>query len=825
MMYFFVVVDLREPTNVIERIRQLYKICEDRLLPVPWCEEFSFKLNEIFTRLRIVGKDKTRGEMKNEIFNMTAVFKPHEECEKPRTVFIEGDPGMGKTTYCQKLAYDWATTQENWDESFPIIVLLLLLRCHDIKSDIWEAIKEQLLPDEMDEVSKANFYKFIRENQSKVLLVLDGLDEADQSKQELFVRLAQSKQLPNCLVLFTSRHESGKEVRCLCDTLWEIVGFAKKDAERFIRKYFGKGKHLAEKLLTEIQSRSDLRRLISNPLNTALLCILCEDFREDFPTSKAKLYIEITQCVLRRYQRKRGSLNPCESEDLIQVYEEDLLCLGKLALTSLLKGEPYIEGSAVTGGNTRALTKLGFLSLQAGGSRRKPCLRYGFLHKSFQEFFAGFYLASKVVAGDTDLDIDVTDARFLRELRHVFLFMGGIIVSKSEESAIHLLRAITKHANSLSLVTSCDGFKEVKRRVESACSFIRECAEYKESLQPMLLREFGSHFETVPSSLKKSRYLNLILENLSGNTTLTNLNLSNFVISDSGAESLSKSLSDNSAISNLNLSLNGIGHDGAKFLSLGLRANTHLTILNLRGNNIGDPGAASLAEAISGNRTLTNLNLGFNEIFDSGATSLSEALLDNSALTDLNLSVNNIGNTGADSLSEALKQNTTLTNLDLGDNRINDSGVVALIEALSGNISLTLNLSGITFNSDVPLHAQSRLSFTRYQENDGCADRDDEDEIFDDDSDSGSDIYSSRNESGSGESLSSGDTSSINDEVPNSEDEQSINDADDEVSGEDSGSDASQSCDSSSRSDTCSNDYASSANNNSYSDDEEDEVC
>ena len=109
------------------------------------------------------------------------------------------------------------------------------------------------------------------------------------------------------------------------------------------------------------------------------------------------MYIEITQCVLRRYQGKKGSLSPYESEDLIQVYEEDLLCLGKLALTSLLKGEPYIEGRAVTESNTRALTKLGFLSVQAGGSRRKPCYRYGFPHKSFQEFFAGFYLAFKVL--------------------------------------------------------------------------------------------------------------------------------------------------------------------------------------------------------------------------------------------------------------------------------------------------------------------------------------------------------------------------------------------------------------------------------------------
>ena len=175
----------------------------------------------------------------------------------------------------------------------------------------------------------------------------------------------------------------------------------------------------------------------------------------------------------------------------MQVYEEDLLCLGKLALTSLLKGEPYIEGFAVTGSNKNVITELGFLSLQTGGSRRKPCFRYGFLHKSFQEFFAGFYLASKVVAGDTDLEVNVTDARFLRELRHVFLFMGGIIVSKSEESAIHLLRDITEHANSLSLDTSCDGFKEVNRRVESACSFIGNVPSTRKASSPCCCVNLG----------------------------------------------------------------------------------------------------------------------------------------------------------------------------------------------------------------------------------------------------------------------------------------------------------------------------------------------
>ena len=75
------------------------------LCPFPWCEdELQLELSKIFTRLKIVGKKKERARLTDEIVNMTDVFKSHEECEEPRVVLIEGQPAMGKTTYCQKLS-------------------------------------------------------------------------------------------------------------------------------------------------------------------------------------------------------------------------------------------------------------------------------------------------------------------------------------------------------------------------------------------------------------------------------------------------------------------------------------------------------------------------------------------------------------------------------------------------------------------------------------------------------------------------------------------------------------------------------------------------
>ena len=101
-----------------------------------------------------------------------------------------------------------------------MIALLLLLRCHDIKSNLWQAIDDQLLPDDIDEECKKNLFKFIRKNQSRVLFVLDGLDEADHNEIDMFINLAQSKGLHKCLFVFTSRHESGMKMRPYCDNLW-----------------------------------------------------------------------------------------------------------------------------------------------------------------------------------------------------------------------------------------------------------------------------------------------------------------------------------------------------------------------------------------------------------------------------------------------------------------------------------------------------------------------------------------------------------------------------------------------------------------------------
>ena len=696
-------------------------------MSVPWCKDRS--LNKVFIEFRIVGKDKNTGEVKNNITDIYDIFKTHEECEEPpRTFLIEGDPGIGKTTYCQKLANYWVTSRKDWNEPFPKIALVLLLRCHDIKSNLWEAIDEQLLPDDIDNEGKKNLFEFIRESQFRVLFILDGLDEAaDHGAIDVFISLAQSTEFSKCFFVFTSGHESGMEMRHYCDNLWEIVRFTIEDTKNFINKYFGNRKNLAKKLCEEISHlSSDLRQLISNPLNTALLCILRENSITAFPESRSQLYIEIVKCVLSRYEEKEGISG--NNEKVIEVYTEDLRNLGRIALHSLLNGTLYIEGGDEIASNFNSANKFGFLSIQSESSGRNPCFRYGFLHKSFQEFFAGFHLALSYLREEDEVEIEITDQSFLYELHQVFLYVCGVVAMQSEENARRILGKIT-----VCVDMSKANFKEVVGNMKLAFCLIEECGKCKESLQSQLLHEFGVRLPLQACTLGMITRLDFFLKSLpfnvsltdldlhlsssrtmfsrakidnkeigqlsqalSVNTKLTHLNLSRNEIDESGALLLSEALFKNTTLTHLNLDDNLVGADGVTSLSIALAFNTTLTYLNLDGNLAEPRGAAYLFWVLSRNTTaLTDLNLARNKIDDSVAESLYRALSVNTTLTYLNLSGNEIGASGAIYLSGALSENTTLTDLNLSDNEIGTSGDTFLLQVLTRNVTLThLNLSG-----------------------------------------------------------------------------------------------------------------------------------
>ena len=643
---------------------------------------------------------KARATAEQRVVETTEIFKPHEECKQPRKVLIEGKPGMGKTTYCNKVAYDWAINIKNEGDCFPEFEMVLLLKCRDveIEADLWGAIDDQLLPGEIHRKEREKFFDFIRQNQSKVLLILDGLDELPSSKLPEFTDIIQGKILPLCHLVVTARHEAGIPMRKVCDTLLEIEGFTYQDSEEFILKYFAGKEDLAERLLDKIRNEKRLEEMTANPLNTALLCLLCEDFQGILPESRTQLYVEVVQCVLIRYRKKKG-LSVENDQDLIEVYKDQLKRLGLIALNGLYEDNMYFEDKKLSKKDAD-LPGFGFLSAQPGSCKRRPCMYYGFTHKSFQEFFAGHYLCCQLVSKEISPEKLVTDTRYFGELREVLKFTCGLLALRSEESAVALINCIANEVNKADL-EECLPF---------ALDCIKECKIENSYFHTELARTFGVCLEVQQAQVGDRRVKDdsaaaVLAALLEANTSLANLDLSHNKIGPAGAESLATALKTNTTLTNLFLSHNNIGPAGAESVATVLKTNTTLTNLDLSHNNLGLAGAESFATALKANTTLTNLFLSDNSIGPAGAESLATALKTNTTLTDLSLFLNNIGPAGAESLATALKTNTTLTSLDLFCNNIGPAGAESLATALKANTTLT-NL--VLYDNDLgPAGAES----------------------------------------------------------------------------------------------------------------------
>ena len=380
--------------------------------------------------------------MEDDEVNVFDIFEVPGRGEDVMTI-VEGSPGIGKTTFCLKLVYDWAHGNIPSECSFPIFEFVFLLKCRDIDGDIMEAISEQLLPREMDmkkSVEKLlHFMKDIHNQERLILIILDGLDELPEKAQYHVDELLKRRILPFCYVLATTRQERGIVVRKTFDfdIHLEIKGYTESDSIAYVRRHFEtivqspKG----ERLIEEMQQNTFLHALRNNPLNLLLLCVIFEDYEGKLPTSRTELYQVIVQCLLRRYCAKHSLAVPEDNTTLQKRFEEDILALGELAWACLLKDrQSFSEGKlseCEVKNQNMVARKIGLLYMEESMKRISPQHEYWFLHKTFQEFLAAAFIMGKLQKGELNVFEYTTFDDLVGKYPQVFLFVSGMLGEKA----------------------------------------------------------------------------------------------------------------------------------------------------------------------------------------------------------------------------------------------------------------------------------------------------------------------------------------------------------------------------------------------------------
>ena len=422
------------------------------LRPLLLSEDMKLQLNMVYTDLIVVprrvvhSKSSERGDYVQDIFGSS------EKGENHSMVLVEGNPGIGKTTYCLKLAYDWA--KGSMPSTFPVFEFVFLLKCRDMDGDIVDAVIEQLLPEDIEKRTDWEvFLNFIEDfdNQKRVLIILDGLDELPEKSRHHVDKILDRKKFPFCYVLATARKGKGIEVRGQFefDVCFQIEEFSEDMSFEYIRKHFKSSEaSKGERLVELIKERLDLKELIHNPLTLLLLCAVFEDCEGNLPSSRSQLYQTILRCLLRRNCARHNLKASAKDADLEKQFESEVVVLGELAWKCLFNERLSFsenELNSLERNDHLGVRGLGLVYKEESFKRLNPQHEYFFLHKTFQEYLAALFIAHHLRRNEFNVFEQVTFYGLTRKFDQVFIFVCAILDEKADILFRWIRKALQGH--------------------------------------------------------------------------------------------------------------------------------------------------------------------------------------------------------------------------------------------------------------------------------------------------------------------------------------------------------------------------------------------
>ncbi|KAF2518882.1 ATP-binding protein [Flavobacterium salilacus subsp. salilacus] len=233
----------------------------------------------------------------------------HKELRnKSNMLFLLGQPGQGKTSFCYRVIYDILEKNHNLPET-PIYFLKIRdLHARDFIDDTFNTINRHL-------------YKEVDFNIDKCLLVLDGLDEAymsggltDHDLKILYERLKiTSKNNRNLKIILTSRlNYLNTNDPSIEGSLVVRLGVLNEEQIKLYIDNFSsfypknKLKNIANNILTD-ENFKDIKELLEQPVLMYFIAIADIDIQEN--DSKAVIYDKIFESLAKRSWDKSGQLS------------------------------------------------------------------------------------------------------------------------------------------------------------------------------------------------------------------------------------------------------------------------------------------------------------------------------------------------------------------------------------------------------------------------------------------------------------------------------------------------------------------------------------
>ena len=319
------------------------------------------------------------------------LIKSREGDVVKRLIFC-GKGGVGKSTFFDKIAYDWSVRSSHVLNKYKLVFVLKMCALHQ-SSNLIEAIFDQLLAQDTD-ITKYDLESFIVQYSDVVLILLDGFDELTMTTltETLFgsiLRALNRKKYRECCIGVTTRPSHlerliGKSLVQSPFILLKVLGFKTSEVKEYVINFFSDDPDNSEILIREIEMSDVLSDLARSPMLLLLMCVI---WREDaaLPSTMSRLY---SKAVDYMFQRKGHVSKKKQSNMLIEI--------GKVAMNGLLDPEQKLTfAKSKFEKNTLDLAlKVGILNSQRVFKNLTSNNSIQFLHKTMQELCAAKYWQS-----------------------------------------------------------------------------------------------------------------------------------------------------------------------------------------------------------------------------------------------------------------------------------------------------------------------------------------------------------------------------------------------------------------------------------------------
>ncbi|XP_050963600.1 NACHT, LRR and PYD domains-containing protein 12 isoform X1 [Labeo rohita] len=776
-----------ELQTVIEKHKSsMKKKCESLFEPVK-LQDNQTLLNKIYTQLYIiegesewvneehkvlhVEKSPRTQHSQDTLIYCNDIFKPltepgFDKKDKLKVVLTKGIAGIGKSVSVQKFILDWAEGKANQDIDFMFVLPFRELNL--IQDDQYSLHK--LLLDFHPKLQELNPRIF---EESEVVFIFDGLDESritlmfsDNEKVSdvtqtstvgvLISNLLKGELLPSAFIWITSRPAAAEQIPSkYINRVTEIQGFDEPQKEEYFRKRISDEDQVS-RVISHIRKARSLHIMCHIPVFCCISATVLEKILKqgtEIPQTLTEMYIHF---LLIQTSMKNQKYEEGDTQKLMQSNREVIVKLGELAFKQLMKGNVmfYEEDlrdcciditAAVYSGICTEIFKQ-----ESVIQHRKV---YCFIHLSFQEFLAAFYVFfSHLMKNMEPLQLflheecEHSENKQERSRRNALCELLTSAATKTLKNKNGHLDLFLRFLLGISLESNQRLLQDLLTYTENSSETIKETAQYIKDrincynlsadrsislflcllevndqtlcteIQEFVKSDQHSEKRLSPVHCSAIAYMFQMSEEVLDKFEPTKYNtsyegrwrlipavmnckkalLAGCCLSNQHCETVCSALqSSNSYLRELDMSNNDLLDLGVRLLCAGLKnSHCHLNILRLAGCRLTDSHCEHLSSAIqSPNSRLCELDLSNNVLQNSGVKLLC-AGLENSycQLNILRLAGCCLSDHHCESLSSALQSsNSCLRELDLSNNDIHDSGVKLLSAGLK-NAHCQLNI-------------------------------------------------------------------------------------------------------------------------------------